>query len=213
VNTLALTSTLAAAALPCGWLAARLGRAYAGPSAPPRAPVILAMILAMILAFAWSAVDGPPGWPRLASLGLAWTLICLAAIDLEAFRLPDPLTLPLLAAGLAVSVALPGRPWVDHLAGAALGWAALWLIAAGYRRLRAAEGLGLGDAKLLGAGGAWLGWAALPSVLLLACAVAFAWVGVGVLRGGSASLRARIAFGPPLCLAIWIVWMRGPLPL
>jgi leader peptidase (prepilin peptidase)/N-methyltransferase len=73
------------------------------------------------------------------------------------------------------------------------------------------DGLGLGDAKLLGAGGAWLGWAPLPSVLVIACLASIVWVAVRRLSQGPRALQSPIAFGAPLALAIWIVWLYGPL--
>jgi leader peptidase (prepilin peptidase)/N-methyltransferase len=85
------------------------------------------------------------------------------------------------------------------------------LIAWLYRRLRGREGLGLGDAKLLGAGGAWLGWQALPSVVALGAAIALALALAGAAAGGKLSATTRIAFGPYLALAIWVVWLYGPL--
>ena len=48
-------------------------------------------------------------------------------------------------------------------------------------------------------------------VLLLACLGAFAWVAARRLRGGLPSLAAPVAFGAPLALAFWIVWLAGPL--
>ena len=121
--------------------------------------------------------------------------------------------MPLILAGLMVATALPGRPLADHLIGALVGWGALTSLAWCYRRLRGRDGLGGGDAKLMAAAGAWLGWAPLPSVILIACAVTFVWVGVGTLARGPAVLSARLAFGAPLCLAIWIVWLHGPLAI
>ncbi|MDB5480471.1 MAG: type 4 prepilin peptidase 1, partial [Caulobacteraceae bacterium] len=175
---------------------------------PATAPVVAAVALA----FAWGVVRGPTAWPLFAaSLVLGWSLVCLAAIDLTAYRLPDLLTLPLLAAGLAVAFLLPGRPVLDHLVGAAVGWGALATLAWAFRLWRGAEGMGLGDAKLFGAAGAWLGWTALPSVMLVACAAAFLWVGLRVLRRGLAAGREPIAFGVPLSLAILAVWLEGPL--
>jgi leader peptidase (prepilin peptidase) / N-methyltransferase len=168
--------------------------------------------VAVAAAFAWTAARGPGAWPLfIASLALAWTLVCLAAVDLAVYRLPDVLTLSLLAVGLAAACLLPGRPLADHVIGAVGGWGALAALSWAFRRWRGVEGMGPGDAKLFGAAGAWLGWAALPSVMLLACVAAFLLVGVRVLRRGGAAARERIAFGAPLCLAILAVWLEGPL--
>ncbi len=206
----ALPALALLAAPPSAWLAARLTRRYAGASDGPRA---LALAAGMAVAFAWAALTAPPTPILAASLGLGWTLVCLAAIDLSCFRLPDAFTLPLLAAGLIVAALLPGRPIPDHLAGAAAGWSALAAMAFAYRRWRGVDGIGEGDAKLLGAAGAWLGWRALPSVILIACAAAFVWVGFQAIARGRAALGDRLAFGAPLCLAIWIVWLHGPLAI
>lgn len=165
------------------------------------------------MVFLWTALSAPP-WPILAAtLGLGWSLVCLAAIDLTSFRLPDAFTLPLLAAGLAIAALLPGRPILDHLAGAAAGWSILAALARIYRWWRGVEGIGLGDAKLLAAAGAWLGWRPLPSVVLIACAAAFVWVAFQVLARGRQAFAQRLAFGAPLCLAIWIVWLYGALSI
>jgi leader peptidase (prepilin peptidase)/N-methyltransferase len=176
----------------------------------PRAGV---MISAMACMYAWAAVAVPAGWPLAASLALAWTLFTLATIDVIAMRLPDVLTLSLTVVGLGLSLVMPGAPILGHLAGAAVGYAVLAALAWAYRRARGRDGIGLGDAKLLAAAGAWLGWAALPSVLLLACLGAFAWVAVRRLRGDLQSLTAPVAFGAPLALAFWIVWLTGPLSI
>jgi leader peptidase (prepilin peptidase)/N-methyltransferase len=161
--------------------------------------------------FAWAALATPPTWVLAASLALGWCLLALGATDIASLRLPDLFTLPLVAAGLAVALALPGAPLADHLAGTAGGYLALAALAWAFARWRGFEGLGLGDAKLLAAGGAWLGWMALPSVVLIACAIAFVQVGVAAARRGRAALGQEIAFGAPLAAAIWVVWLHGPL--
>jgi leader peptidase (prepilin peptidase) / N-methyltransferase len=62
--------------------------------------------------------------------------------------------------------------------------------------------------KLFAAGGAWVGWAGLPSVLLLAALIGLA----AALAGGrTLSAVSKLPFGPALALAIWIVWLYGPL--
>lgn len=195
-------------ALPAGGLAAALARPYAAAPSPVRLPVVMA---ATILAFAWAGLVMPPDWRLLAGLGLGWTLVCLATIDLIAFRLPDIFTLPLLVSGVATALVLPGRPILEHGIGAVAGWTLLVALGWLYRRWRGVDGIGLGDAKLLAAGGAWLGWPALPSILLVACGVSLAWIAAGVLRGRRAGPSTPIAFGAPLCLAIWVVWLYGSL--
>ena len=206
----ATIAVLLAAGVPAGWAAARVATTYA---AEPRPALAGPVIILTVLLFGWAAVVAPPGWLLGASLGLAWTLVCLALIDFISMRLPDLFTLPMLAAGLAIAFLLPAAPVADHLAGTAGGYGFLALIGWGYRKWRNMDGIGLGDAKLFAAAGAWLGWSPLPSVLLIACGAALAWVAVAAIVRGRSVLRARLAFGAPLCLAIWIVWLHGPLTL
>jgi leader peptidase (prepilin peptidase) / N-methyltransferase len=184
----------------CGCGKVRLGAFYPG-------------IELAALAVAVSATLVVPGWLLWASLALGWTLLVLAAIDLRHYLLPDALTLPLIAAGLAVAWLIEPARLGDHALGAAAGFIGFAVIAWSYRRLREREGLGRGDAKLLAAGGAWLGWQALPSVVALAAAVALAVALAGALLGAKLGATTRIAFGPYLALAIWLVWLYGPLVL
>ena len=151
------------------------------------------------------------GWLLWVSLGLGWTLLALAAIDLRHYLLPDVLTLPLIPAGLAVAWAVDPALLPHHLLGALLGFAAFAVIGQVYRRLRGRHGLGLGDAKLLAAAGAWLGWAALPSVVVIAAALALAFALAQAQGGAKLALTGRLAFGPHLALAFWLVWLFGPL--
>jgi leader peptidase (prepilin peptidase)/N-methyltransferase len=106
-----------------------------------------------------------PGLPGLATALLGWWLLVIAALDAEHHWLPDALTLPLLAAGLGIAWIGVGPPIEARLIGALLGFLILAGMAWAYRRLRGREGMGGGDPKLLGAIGAWLGWAQLPFVL------------------------------------------------
>jgi len=142
---------------------------------------------------------------------LALALAALSAIDLEAYRLPDALTLPLTALGLAATPLVLEVPLWWQAASALLGFALLAAVAFAYAKLRGRPGLGLGDAKLLAAAGAWLGAQALPSVLLLACGSALIGLMIRSWRTGALSATARIPFGPFLAFGIWLVWLYGPL--
>ncbi len=102
-----------------------------------------------------------------ASCALGWLLLALAAADWRTYLLPDPLVLALALAGFAASAVLMPAALVDHVIGAGAGFLVFAAVAALYRRWRGREGLGLGDAKLLGALGAWVSWEGLPSVVLI----------------------------------------------
>ena len=162
-------------------------------------------------AVGWAAVIVPSVATLVASAALAWGLVALAAIDLRAFRLPDALTLPLTVVGLAAAAVISRLGWVEHLAGAVAGYAAFVAVGWIYRRLRGREGLGLGDAKLLAVAGAWLGWRSLPSVVLIGAVCALIWALALRLRDRERSAHEPLAFGAPLCLAIWWTWLYGPL--
>jgi leader peptidase (prepilin peptidase) / N-methyltransferase len=142
---------------------------------------------------------------------LAAALAVLSAIDLSYYRLPDALTLPLAGFGLFVSSGLGATPLWWSVASASLGFLLLAGIARAYRYARGRAGLGLGDAKLLAASGAWLGAEALPAVLLWATGAALVCVLLAASRDASLSGATRIPFGPFLSFATWLVWLYGSL--
>jgi leader peptidase (prepilin peptidase) / N-methyltransferase len=144
---------------------------------------------------------------------LGWQLLLIAVIDAEHFRLPDALTLPLLASGGLAAVLLNQTEPLDAVIGAAAGFVGLWLLALAYRALRGRDGLGDGDPILLAAGGAWVGWIGLPSVLLWASAAGLSVVAARWLVGRKVSGSDRLPFGPCLAVGIWLTWMVGPLGL
>ena len=105
------------------------------------------------------------GWVWI-DCALGWTLLTLAWIDWTSLLLPDVLTLPLLLAGLTLTLTLRPDDLADHCLAAALGYLSFQGLALLYRRLRGRDGLGGGDAKLIAAAGAWCGLEALPLVVL-----------------------------------------------
>jgi len=141
---------------------------------------------------------------------LGWWLLALGWIDWRRLVLPDVLTLPLIALGLAAAWSLAPDELRDRAAGAACGYLALWAVAWMYRRLRGREGLGLGDAKLLAAAGAWVGASGLPSVLAGAATAALFAAGAMMLAGHRLDRHSALPFGPFLATACWLVWLFGP---
>lgn len=162
-------------------------------------------------AFGGLALGVMPGLASAVWALLAWVLLALAILDARHFWLPDALTLPLVFAGLTVGELATGVVLRDRIIGAAVGYGALLLIAVGYRRLRGRDGLGLGDAKLLGALGAWFGWHALPFQLLVASFTGLLFVLATARRGEGMSASRRVPLGVFLCLAAipgWLLAMR-----
>jgi leader peptidase (prepilin peptidase)/N-methyltransferase len=131
--------------------------------------------------------------------GLA--LLLMALLDARHFWLPDLVTLPQMALGLASAWAIEMPSFPQRLAGAALGYGALELLRRAYRALRGREGLGGGDPKLLGAIGAWLGVMALPMVLLGAALLGLAYAAWQAKRGAKVGAQTAIPLGTPLALA------------
>ena len=180
----------------------RVGLALAVAYAVPALPVLTGI---------WPPHSSPPYSIILASLLLAVTLAMLSTIDLYWQRLPDILTLPLTAAGLVLCAVLQWDDVWARCAAAILAYLLMYTIAAIYERLRNRPGLGLGDAKLFAAAGAWLGIAGLPAVLLLATGSALCWVVIAALAGKPMTSATRIPLGPFLAFGFWIVWLYGPL--
>lgn len=146
---------------------------------------------------------GGVGWAL-----LGWLLLTLAMLDWRHFWLPDALTLPLAFLGLTLGLWTTDTGMADRIAGAVAGYGALLAIALGYRFLRGREGLGLGDAKLLGALGAWFGWQALPFILLLSALLGLLVVLVSMLGGNRANTATRVPLGTFLAIGAvpgWIV--------
>lgn len=148
-----------------------------------------------------------PSAGGLAGAAFGWTLLALALLDARHLWLPDRLTLLLLAAGLAAGALGLAPALADRAIGAAVGLAALALIASAYARLRGRDGLGMGDVKLLGAIGAWLGWQPLPLVVTGAAALGLVVVALRLLRGAAVRATDRLPFGTLLAAAAFAVWM------
>jgi len=197
-------------AVVAGSIPAGFGTAFATRRlAQSKQPSALLMIAVCAAIGIWAALVVPTAPLLVISCALGWALLVLGATDALAFRLPDILTLPLIAAGLGVAWWLPDHDLAGHAIAAFLGAAVFYAISVAYRQTRGQDGLGLGDVKLAGAAGAWLGWQVLPYVVLLACAVGLVWVGIAMIRRGKDALREHIPFGVALCFAMWVIWLHG----
>lgn len=158
--------------------------------------------LALVLRF------GPSGTYALAMVYVS-CLVVVSLIDLKHQIIPDVISLPGILVGIIASFTPWGLvSWMDAALGAAGGGGFLLAVAWIFQRLTGKEGMGLGDVKLLAMIGAWMGWQALPFIILLSSLT-------GILIGGAAllltkrGLRVRIPFGPFLSLGALLVFFFG----
>lgn len=134
---------------------------------------------------------------------LTWSLICLTMIDFDHQLLPDDITLPLIWLGLLANSFGVFTSLQSAVYGAIAGYLALWIVYWAFKLLTGKEGMGYGDFKLLSALGAWLGWQALPTIILLSSLVGTV-IGIFVLVVKNKGKSVPIPFGPYLAIAGWI---------
>ena len=121
--------------------------------------------------------------------------------------LPDRLTATLAVSGLTAWLLQDPPALLDRLIGGLLGYASLALIAVIYKSLRNRDGLGGGDPKMLGAIGCWLGWQALPLVILgaslVGILVAISWR----LRGKNVTADTMLPLGSLMAVVAFPLWL------
>jgi leader peptidase (prepilin peptidase)/N-methyltransferase len=185
------------------WLRGRCSACHAAIGL--RYPLVELATAGLSAAIAWHFGFG---WETATALLLTWALIALSMIDFDHQLLPDAITLPFLWLGLVISLVPLFADSRSAIIGAAAGYLVLWGIYHLFRLLTGKEGMGYGDFKLLALLGAWMGWQALPVIVILSSLVgAVAGVAMILLLGRDRQLP--IPFGPYLAAAGWITLLWG----
>ena len=171
---------------------------------------VSAATLAAIVAWQFGAT-----WETLCAVGLTFALITITLIDFDHQLIPDSIVIPLLWAGLILSLFHPldGATTLfisphEAIIGAIAGYLSLWSVYQLFKLITGKEGMGYGDFKLLAALGAWLGWQALPMIILMSAVVGAA-VGIGLILFRGRDRQLPIPFGPYLAAAGWITMLWG----
>ncbi len=185
------------------WLALRGRAACCGVSIGARYPLVELLTALASAACAWHF---EAGWPLAGALLLSWALIALACIDLDTQLLPDDITLPLLWLGLLFALYGGLVTLESAVIGAMAGYLSLWAVYWAFKLATGKEGMGYGDFKLLAALGAWLGWQALPQIILLSSIVG-ALSGIAMIVFKRQQRGAAMPFGPYLAAAGWLALM------
>ena len=147
-------------------------------------------------------------WQAGAALLFTWFLVAAGGVDFRTQLLPDSLTLPLLWLGLLISLVPVFVDSREAVIGASIGYLALWSVYWLFKLATGKEGMGFGDFKLFAAAGAWMGYAALLPVIIIA-AVSGAVIGTILLRTRGQDRSVPFAFGPFLAIAMWIWLVAG----
>ncbi|MFT4100376.1 MAG: A24 family peptidase [Burkholderiaceae bacterium] len=191
-----------------GWL--MLGGRCSSCRAPisPRYPIVeLATGVLSALAIAHYGAS----FAGLCAMVLLWFLIALAFIDADTQLLPDSMTLPLLWLGLLSNLFGTFTDLHSAVIGAMAGYLLLWSIYWAFKAATGKEGMGYGDFKLLAALGAWFGWQAIPSIILMSSLVG-AIVGIVLIVLARHGREVPMPFGPYLAGAgVLVLFFRAPL--
>jgi leader peptidase (prepilin peptidase) / N-methyltransferase len=183
------------------WLLLRGRCRHCGEPIAPRYPLIELLTAAVFVAVALvRGVD----MELLVQLPLAAVLIAVAAIDLEHRIVPNRLVAPAAAWALVGGVAIDAAGLPELLAAGGGAFAGMLLVALAYP-----AGMGMGDVKLAGAMGLFLGLSVVPAML-----VAFlsgTVVGLGIMaREGAQARKKAVPFGVFLALGGLVGVLAGP---
>jgi leader peptidase (prepilin peptidase) / N-methyltransferase len=172
-----------------------------------RGPVVelVTVVLFVLVALRFGA-----SWELPAFLFLAGAAVLLAVIDVQHHLLPNRIVVPSTAigAGLLLLAAVPGQEWAALLRavlGAVVLFAVFLVLA-----LISPRSLGMGDVKLSGLLGLYLGWVGWGALVVGAAAgfVIQALLALVLLAGRRIGLRGELPFGPAMLAgaAVAIGW-------
>src|SRR4029453_1944765 len=179
----------------------------------PAVELLVALLWLCVFIIHRVQIDAGTWLPFVADIVFVSLIVPLVFIDLRHKLLPNVITYPGLALMLMLRALAPD-PWIlSHtpkifgldtappwalsmfasVLGAVVGGGTLWLVREGYYRVRHAEGMGLGDVKMMLMVGAFLGWQ-LTLLTIFVGSLLGSLVGVLlILRGGS--MKMQIPFG------------------
>ena len=164
--------------------------------------------------FLWLSVwcVGLPLPPALPSVLLLMGLGGLTWFDFDHFRIPNWISYPLILVGLGLAYSKGMSTFGWHVLGALIGYGFIWGLNVYWNRRHGKDGIGMGDAKLLGAAGSWLGPLSLPFVTLVASGAALLGIVLAQSLGRTpVSKNIRIPFGPYIAIGFWCVWLWSPI--
>lgn len=167
----------------------------------PRYPAV-----ELLTAMAFGSIAAARGFDGdlVLELPLVACLIALAGVDLDHRLLPNRIVYPMAAYGLVATAVVDSGHLVEHLIAGAGAFGFLFAAVLAYPR-----GMGMGDVKLAGAMGLYLGLSIVPAMLV--AFVSGSMVGLGIIaREGAAGRKKAVPFGVFLALGGLVGVLAGP---
>ncbi len=183
------------------WLLLRAKCRNCGVRISPRYPLV-----ELLTAAAFAAVVAVNGFDDdlLLELPLVAALIALAAIDLDHRLLPNKIVYPLAAYGVLATVLVDRADLAENLIAGAGAFTFLFLAVLAYP-----SGMGMGDVKLAGAMGIYLGLSVIPALLIAFLAGSVVGL-VMIAREGASARKKAVPFGVFLALGGIVALLAGP---
>jgi leader peptidase (prepilin peptidase) / N-methyltransferase len=183
------------------WLVLRGRCRHCGAPISPRYPLV-----ELLTALTFAAVVLVRGFDNdlILELPFVAALIALAGIDLDHKLLPNKIVYPLAAYGVIATLLVDRDDLVENLVSGAGAFAFLLVAVIAYPR-----GMGMGDVKLAGAMGLYLGAAVIPAMLVAFLSGSIAGL-VILAREGAAARKKAIPFGVFLAIGGIVGVLLGP---
>lgn len=183
------------------WLALRGRCRHCGARISPRYPVV-----ELIAAAAFAAVVAVRGLDAELVIELPFVacLVALAGIDLDHKLLPNRIVYPMAVYGLVATPLVDADDVLEHVVAGAGAFLFLFVAVLAYPR-----GMGMGDVKLGGAMGLFLGLSIIPAMLVAFLSGTIAGLAI-IAREGTAARKKAVPFGVFLALGGLVGVLAGP---
>src|SRR5215217_8629225 len=183
------------------WLVLRGRCRNCGTRISPRYPLV-----ELVTALVFAAVVAVRGFDNDLVLELPFVsaLIALAAIDFDHKLLPNKIVYPLAVYGVIATLLVDQDDLVENLIAGAGGFLFLFLAVLAYPR-----GMGMGDVKLAGAMGVYLGASVIPALLIAFLVGSVAGIAI-IAREGAAARKKAVPFGVFLAIGGIVGVLAGP---
>ncbi len=163
------------------------------------------------------------GWEALLVFALIAAFLVITFIDIDHRIIPDAISLPGIAVGLAASFLpwllsgphppgaspLPVQTPLESLIGILAGGGSLFLVAWGYQLITGREGMGGGDIKLLAMIGAFTGWKGVLFTIFVS-SLTGTLAGIALMLRQRGDMKLAVPFGPFLAIGAIAYLFIGP---